>query len=356
MKMGNGSALYRCQVHSGPLRVLEVYGDPTDFGRSHGLECADLINKYLADRLGRSGNPTWAGRHSGAEAILDLAESIIPAHSRYSPALFEELEALAAAAGITVAEALVVGGFTDVVDLVRAGGGPAPIEDDCTVVIDPNAGMLAQTWDMHASAGEYVLMLKLDPIRGPGMVVQTTAGCLGQIGMNEAGIGVGINNLTSMGRVGVTWNFVVRKALSQSSLDDAVQCVVDAELAGGHNFAVIGPDGEGVNIEAMPGVMKVTRVSTEPFVHSNHCLDLETISVEAPRPYEYQENSLERLEEGQRLSTDIDRFFESSVISRRATTPDETATCGAVIMSPQQRQMKSVWGLPGEGIWEEFQL
>lgn len=354
--MGNGSALYRCYVHNGPLRVLEVYGDPTDFGRSHGLECADLINRYLDDRLGRSGDPTWAGLHLDAEAILDLARKTIPSHQSYSPALFEELEALAAGAGITVPEALVVGGFTDIVDLVRSGGGVAPIEDDCTLVIDPNSGLLAQTWDMHSSAGEYVIMLKLDPIRGPGIIVQTTAGCLGQIGMNEAGIGVGINNLTSMGQVGVTWNFVVRKALSQSSIDDAVQCVVDAELAGGHNFAVIGPDGNGVNIEAMPGVKKVTRVSRSPFVHSNHCLDLETISEEASRPYEAQENSLERHEEGIRLATDIDSFFRSSIISRRAANPDDTATCGAVIMSPRQRQMKSVWGLPEEGVWEQFQL
>jgi isopenicillin-N N-acyltransferase-like protein len=72
------------------------------------------------------------------------------------------------------------------------------------------------------------------------------------MGMNEAGIGVGINNLTSYGKAGVTWPFVVRKALEQTDLDDAVSAVLDADLAGGHNFLVMGPDGVGVNIEAMP--------------------------------------------------------------------------------------------------------
>src|SRR3970040_2249861 len=118
---------------------------------------------------------------------------------------------------------------------------------------------------MHASAGEYVVMLKLDPLSGPGAVCQTTAGCLGQIGMNEAGIGVGINNLTSIGKPGVTWPFVVRKVLEQATLDAAIDCVVDADLAGGHNYLLIGPDGSGVNIEAMPGSGGGDRVTGGPF-------------------------------------------------------------------------------------------
>ena len=212
-------------MHSGPLRVLEIYGDPTDFGRTHGLECAEMIGAYLADRLGLSGDPTWAGHTANRETILELAKSTLPFHRDYSPSLYEELEALSAAAGISPAEAILVGGFTDLVDIIRAQTGTAPVEDDCTAVLDPTRGVFAQTWDMHASAGRYVLMLKLDPIKGPGAVVQTTAGCLGQIGMNEAGIGIGINNLTSYGKPGVTWNFVVRKALQQTDFDAAVECV-----------------------------------------------------------------------------------------------------------------------------------
>src|SRR3990172_3561531 len=193
------------------------------------------------------------------------------------------MEALAMAAGITPAEAVVVGGFTDLVDVVRAHSGDAPVEDDCTAVIDPVNKVLAQTWDMHASAGEYVVFLKLDPIVGPELVVQTTAGCLGQIGMNEAGIAIGINNLTAFGKAGVTWPFVVRKVLQQTDLDRAVACVVDADLAGGHNFLLMGPDGQGVNIEAMPGSVRVQRVTHRPVVHTNDCLDPETKKEEAVR-------------------------------------------------------------------------
>jgi isopenicillin-N N-acyltransferase-like protein len=343
-------------MHGGPLRVLEIHGDPTDFGRSHGLEYAEMIRAYLADRLGLSGDPAWAGHSVRPDIIMDLAEQTLPYHRAYSPGLYEELEALAAAAGVSVAEAVVVGGFTDLVDIVRALIGTAPVEDDCTAVIDPVDGVFAQTWDMHASAGEYVVMLKLDPIRGPAAVVQTTAGCLGQIGMNEASIGVGINNLTAIGRPGVTWNFVVRKVLEQTDFDQAVGCVLDAELAGGHNYMLIGPDGSGVNIEAMPSSVRVTPVSDQTFVHTNHCLDLETMAEEGSRSYEHQENSVVRLEAAMRSANDLVGFFADPAIARRAASPRETATCGAVVMRPASRRLESVWGVPGDEPWETFQL
>jgi isopenicillin-N N-acyltransferase-like protein len=343
-------------MNSGPLRVLEIFGDAADFGRVHGVECAQMIRSYLDDRLGLSGDATWAGRSAEAGTVLALAEETLGHHRAYSGPLFEEMLSLAEGAGITPAEAVVVGGFTDLVDVVRAHAGWAPIEDDCTAVLDPGSGVLAQTWDMHASAGEYVVMLKLDSLRGPAAVVQTTAGCLGQIGLNEAGIAVGINNLTSIGKPGVTWPFVVRKALAQTNLEAAVGCVLDADLAGGHNYLLMGPDGSGVNIEAMPGTVKVDRVTESPFVHTNHCIDPGTRLEEGTRTPEHVAGSQTRLERGADLALDLDAFFADPSIARRATTPHDVATCGAVVIRPLERRLDSVWGIPGDGPWETFRL
>ncbi len=340
----------------GPLRVLEIYGDPGDFGRTHGETCADLIESYLGDRLGLSADATWSGRSTDPDLVLSLAEATLPFHLSYSPSLYEEMETLADAAGISPAQAVVVGGFTDLVDVVRARTGDAPVEDDCTAVLNPAQRVLAQTWDMHASAVAYVLFLKLDPIIGPAVLVQTTAGCLGQIGMNEAGIAIGINNLTAHGKPGVTWPFVVRKALQQTDLDAAIEAVLEANLAGGHNFLLMGPDGDGANIEAMPGSSKVTRVSHEPFVHTNHCLDDSTKSEESERAPELVASSQTRLERGLDLAFDLDGFFAEPAIARRATEPHGVATCGAVTMYPAERRMETVWGVPGDRPWETFQL
>lgn len=336
--------------------MLEVYGGPVDLGRAHGDTCAGMIRKYTDDRLGLSTQEGWSGGSADRDLILSCADDTLIHHERYSESLYAEMLAMAEAAGITPQEAVTVGGFTDIVDVVRSRVGFAPAEHNCTGVVHPEAGVFAQTWDMHASAGEFVIMLKVDPLEGPDAFVQTTTGCLGQMGMNEAGIAVGINNLTSMGKPGVTWPFVVRKVLQQTDFDGAVDCVLDADLAGGHNFFLMGPDRQAVMVEAMPNNKRVERSNGQPLVHANHCLHPDTAEEEGERQQEWVDNSIERLETGSRLADDLEAFFAHDGISRRATDPHDVATCGAVMIEPEKRRMRAVWGVPGDHPWETFQL
>jgi isopenicillin-N N-acyltransferase like protein len=343
-------------MFGGEMRVLEVFGDSTDLGRGHGSACAELIRRYVDDRIGLTGQEEWSGGDADSDLILTCADELLAHHERFSENLYAEMLAMAEAADITPQEAVAVGGFTDLVDVVRARLGSAAEEHNCTGIINPRTGVFAQTWDMHASAGEYVIMLKIDPLIGPDAFVQTTAGCLGQIGMNEAGIAVGINNLTSMGKPGVTWPFVVRKALEQTDLDDATKVILDADLAGGHNYFVMGPDGAGATIEAMPRSKLVTRTNGSPLVHANNCLFSETAEEEAQRLSDWVENSNVRLRIGAEKADDLEAFFADPMISRRAEGVHDVATCGAVIVEPAKRMMKAVWGIPGDQPWETFQL
>ncbi len=343
-------------VFGGELRLLEVFGDYEDLGAGHGSACADMIRRYTDDRLGLAAADTWSGANVDRDLVLTCASESLAHHERFSEGLYSEMLAMASAAGITPEEAVAVGGFTDIADVVRSRAREVPEDHNCTGIVNPRKGYLAQTWDMHASAGEFVILLKIDPLMGPAALVQTTAGCLGQIGMNEAGIAVGINNLTAMGRPGVTWPFVVRKVLEQTDFDDAVKVVLDADLAGGHNFFLMGPGGDGATIEAMPGAKRITEAGSRPLVHANSCLHPETVAEEGPRDPVWVENSRLRLELGMELADDLEAFFASPSISRRATNPHDVATCGAVIMEPDTLTMRAVWGIPGDHPWETFRL
>lgn len=343
-------------MFGGNMRVLEVFGDSTDLGRGHGSACAEMIRKYVDERIGLTTQEEWSGGEADRDLILTCADDLLPHHERFSENLYAEMVAMAEAAEISPQEAVAVGGFTDLVDVVRARLGSTAEEHNCTGIINPRSGVFAQTWDMHASAGEYVIMLKIDPLIGPDAFVQTTAGCLGQIGMNEAGIALGINNLTSMGKPGVTWPFVVRKALEQTDLDDAVKTILDADLAGGHNYFVMGPSGEGATIEAMPRSKRVTRTNGAPLVHANNCLFPETVEEEPQRLPDLVENSNIRFGIGEENADDLEAFFADPMISRRADDRHDVATCGAVIIEPAKRKMRAVWGIPGDHPWETFQL
>ncbi|HSJ28052.1 MAG TPA: C45 family peptidase [Acidimicrobiia bacterium] len=351
---------------TGPIRVLDLAGSSAEMGTIHGSAHAAEIGDYTADRVALSAEGTAFGR----EQLLELAGRCLPVHRRYSESLSEEMDAMAAAAGITSEEALIVGGYTDFIDLVRAAAGSGRVDDTCTAVIVPDdraagAGFLAQTWDMHASATPHVVMLDIRPEHAPGALVFSTVGCLGQIGMNEAGIAIGINNLTAAdGRVGVTWPFVVRKVLEQSDFQAAVSCVLDAPLAGGHNFLVFDSRGNGVSIEAMPTATHVETLGVDPLIHTNHCLAPGTAVVEGPRPPVLDASSRVRLAQAAEL-LDVPDIGVAELmaltrdersICRHPEPPYSYESCGAAIMRPRTGEFWACWGVPSDNEYERFDV
>lgn len=349
-----------------PIRVMDLSGDPGQIGAAHGVAHAEEIRAYTADRVALSAE----GTDFATDDLLELATWCLPSHQRYSEALTEEMAALASAAGISVAEALVVGGYTDFIDLVRAEAGTARVDDTCTAVVVPDAlasgsGFLAQTWDMHASATPHVVMADIRPDSGPASLVFTTVGCLGQIGMNEAGIAIGINNLTAAdGRVGVTWPFVVRKVLQQTDFEAAMACVLDVPLAGGHNFLLFDAAGNGASIEAMPTATSVERLEGETLTHTNHCLAPSTMAVEADRPEPLDSSSRLRLDHANELLAadtlgvaDMMTFTrDERSICRHPSPPYSYESCGAAIMRPRTLEFWACWGVPSENDFERFDL
>ena len=353
---------------------MDLAGSPESMGAAHGQTYGEEIRHYTKDRVELVSSGLWSGGPMSQSDVLDIAESCIAKHESFSPSLHQEMLAMADAAGITPAEAIVVGGFTDFVDTVRAAvGGPHPdtvVEDDCTAFIVPDRrasgqGYFGQTWDMHDTATDHVVLLRVKPSEGPSAVVFTTVGCVGQIGMNELGVCVGINNLIgSDGQVGVTWPLVVREMLIQETATDALDILLDAELAGAHNYLIFDAEGIGFNVEGMPSVRPVTPLGDDPLVHTNHTTYEATSAIEADRTHELQVNSRDRLELANELLAegDIDEqrlmelTREPSTICRRGTEPYHLESSGAAIMRPKSGDFWACWGIPADNEYEHVAL
>ncbi|MFV1999863.1 MAG: C45 family autoproteolytic acyltransferase/hydrolase [Acidimicrobiia bacterium] len=353
----------------GPLTRLIVEGSAATVGSTHGTAFASDIRRYAVERARLSAVGTDLDR----SAIVDIADEMLPAHETYDPELYEEMLAMAEAADISPGEAVIVGGYTDFIDAVRAVAGGTAFEDTCTAMITPDAssegaGFLAQTWDMHASATPHVFLLDVAVNDRPRALVFTTHGTLGQIGMNDAGITIGINNLTvTDGALGVTWPFVVRKALNQRSFEAALACILDAPLAGGHNFLLLDAGGNGASIEATPTQHRVERLRDVPLVHTNHCLAPNTQSVQADRPVSLMRSSTDR------MSHATSALAQSAMASGSYTSErlmellrDERSICrhpdpeygyessGAVVARPRTGGFWACWGIPSENTFEHF--
>jgi isopenicillin-N N-acyltransferase-like protein len=353
-----------------PIRVLDLAGTPEAIGDAHGRAHAEEIRAYTSERVALVCSGSWSDGPMSRADVIALAESMLPVHERFDATLYAEMVAMAEAAGITPAEAVIVGGFTDFVDAVRAAvGGPLPPEldtDDCTAVLVPdgrtaNGGYLAQTWDMHDTATDHVIMLRLSPDHGPGAGVFTTTGCLGQIGMNSAGVAVGINDIPGLdGRPSVTWNFVVRKMLRQESADAALDVLLTADLAGAHNYLILDAAGVGYDVEAMPSVRPVAPLRGDVLVHTNHALDPAAASVQAAKNPVLLSGSVARRSRAAELlasgEIDTDRLIgvtrDAESICRHATAPFHIESSGAAIMQPRTGGFWACWGPPDDNEYE----
>lgn len=359
-----------------PIRLLKIAGTPYEVGFQHGQHFRADIRRYTQERVELVCSGLWSGHRLPAAEVISLAEQCTAAHDEYAPDLMDELRGMAHATDLSLGELIIVGGFTDFVDTVfnvfRKRHQPAvrlPV-DDCTAFIIPDcaadgAGFFGQTWDMHHTATEFVILMEVKAANKPRALVFTTTGCVGQIGMNEEGVCIGINNLMGEdGQIGVTWPFVVRKALQQSNAKDALACVTEANLAGAHNYLIFDQSGTGYNVEAMATHYEVTELADQPLSHTNHCLLPETSALGQERPEESQISSERRLSlanqmlEKRPLAIEdlINITREPTAICARSRPPFHVETCGAAIMQPKTGKFWAVWGLPTENEYDQFEI
>ena len=346
-------------------------------GYQHGLSYSDGIKHFAEDRVKLAGSAMWSGAEMSRAEVLTLAEACLEEHRRYSSDLVEELQGMADATNLSLAELIVVCGFTDFIDTVyNAANLKHPVAahggaDNCTAFLVPNnqsktsQGFYGQTWDMHDTATPHVILLRGNPTNKPEFLAFTTVGCVGMIGMNSAGVAIGINNLSATdGQIGVTWNFVIRKALEQSTVDDALACITEAPLAGAHNYMLMDASGKGYNVEAMSTTSFTTELEEDAIVHTNHCLVEETQAVQRQREKASQESSENRLNRGfELLSREMIDEHDLQALTRdpeaicvSSKPPRHVETCGAAIMRPATGDFWAVWGLPSENEYEHFKI
>ena len=308
------------------------------------------------------------GGFKSDEDVLELAGKHAAVSKAFCSDLHSELEGIAHASGVSLEKIIVLNHYTDLRDL-----GPASTAGDggCTVVYSQTktGPILAQTWDMHASAIPYVMMIHI-PEEGdnPAASVLSLTGCLGMAGLNSHGVGVAINNLASTdARIGVVWSSLVRKALLASSAEGARPVFKKENIGSGHHYLVADKDSV-FALEASGTTQDEVYSGAVPwFCHTNHCLS-ETVekhsrvsptsttygrmsqitSLVTKDPVVDAEDAYEKLgsQEG----------FPNSLCTNQTTPlkPHAPATCGAISMDLKGGYMLAVGGFPHNVAPEKF--
>ncbi|HSK04792.1 MAG TPA: C45 family autoproteolytic acyltransferase/hydrolase [Kofleriaceae bacterium] len=350
------------------MRTLELPAGepPREWGRIHGesfrgeIQALAAIRTYLCTKVGGFRDPAQVRR---------AAEAHLPVLERYHAGLYEELIGIAEGAATSPADIVVANHYTDLRDLdpdpatwrpaptrdapdldPRAEGGAGSLGGDgCSVIWaeSPTGRILAQTWDMHATAIPYVMVLRIPASAdGPAATLLTVTGCLGMAGASAARVGIAINNLYSTdATLGVVWPAIVRRALHAPSAAAARDLIAASPIGSGHHYFIADRAGA-FAIEASGTRRKQVFDGGPAYCHTNHCIDpdVEARSKVPAASTTYDRMRLLEADLARAPIRDLDDAWRRlgseegwprSVCTNMATpeSPHGAATCGAIAVN-----------------------
>lgn len=368
MKHADGLRATLCYLSPMTLRTLELQGrTPRARGEQHGETYKADIHALYAVRLRLMLQKTDLSTEA---QVLALAHHHLPVLQRFDAALYDELCATARAAGLSPAHLVVLNHYTDLRDLSSAdlrrlddgaGGRSSSDPGGCSawLIDDGQARLLGQTWDMHASATPFALLLRVHNDDGSESVVFTVTGCLGMTGLTSTGVGLTINNLNSVdATVGVVWPAVVRKALQSTTAAQALQTLTDAPIGSGRHY-VVADAGEAFGLETSGTKKKIifhAHDQSTTYIHTNHCVDEEmkaTAKILPGSTTVQRYATLQRRIDVGAVPRDARALFDAFAdvgLTEKPDDADSVATCGALVMDLRTKKILACAGIPGPAV------
>jgi isopenicillin-N N-acyltransferase-like protein len=256
--------------------VVTAATAPGDRGREFGHARADSVRACWRGYL----RFFEAGGLFGREQIEGWGDEALAATSAWAPELGEEIEGIAAGAGLTPEAVGALNARTELLARVarwRRG------ECSVLVALEAAGGPLgAQTWDWHEELAATWLVWGLETAAGMRVQTLTEAGMLAKIGINSAGIAVLLNVLhhddDAAMPLGVPIHVLLRRLLAESeTIFDAVRLLANAPVAASSAVTLIAAEGgeeTALTAELRPGAAPGYVLPDESglLVHTNHFL------------------------------------------------------------------------------------
>lgn len=248
--------------------VTAVSGPPRQRGEAIGRAHRDAIGRLVALRT------------TPSAAIRPYAECV----REQLPWIAAEVAGLAAGSGVTAEDAWWL--------QLRRELNPYPA-GDCSTAAFPQAGLLGQTVDLPPELGHGLHVLDIEADTGsPAALVVTFAGLLGYLGINSAGLAVGINMVQSADwGIGVPPYLLVRAVLRCAGLDDAVELLRGTPRASSRCLTLLAGR-DAVLVEMTATELRTGTASV--IAMTNHFLHPELAPLDASDPTTRMESRLRR--------------------------------------------------------------
>ena len=340
---------------------------PRELGGARGLALRDTIVEayqgYAA--IFRAVGVSEAAEHEAAVASFAAVED-------WRPAIAEELRAVADASGLSLARLMALNARTEVLAL-----SPGAAHECSTVSIRLGNDMHSvQTWDWHVDLAEFwhTQAVAGSAVLGHGFVGVTEQGILAKIGLNAAGLAVNFNILghAADGAGGVPVHLLAYAVLREcASVSEAIALVRATSVSASTALTLTDASGA-VSLEVTPVGVFEAPLREGYLIRTNH--------FQHPTPLReqkasYEPDSTERFDLlEQRIVADrpadlvaLVALLESGegdpplscVADPAMPLGDRWATLATVVMTPAERRIRVLDGMPTEaatGAWVEFSV
>lgn len=255
------------------FEFLRSEGSPREVGQAHGDRFASQVRSSLAvyrqkfDRM----KLAWSDAR-------DLAETALGALRTFDPLLAEEIYGIAEGADVAPAEIMAINVRTGITRMIQEG--VAAEDHECTTVsVMPEATadghtLIGQNWDQSAVFQPNTVVIEQHIEGQPAVLFVTEAGILFRHGMNDAGVGLVGNGLSTNREAradnGMPAPFARRRALRQTCVEDAFRVLDATPRSHSGNHMIADSTGKAVDVEAVPGQTFPLYPEEGILVHSNH--------------------------------------------------------------------------------------
>jgi isopenicillin-N N-acyltransferase like protein len=249
--------------------IVDLRGAPHEMGRAHGRSLGDAVRRNY-DIYMRTVQ-LMAGLAEGE--ILDRAAHLRPSVEQAAPHLLEEMKGIAEGAGVSLDAVMVINARTELMfgeTLLGECTSVAMRRERCAT----GGPLLAQNWDWKPQIRSGGVILRMEPAGGCRILVCCEAGQVGKIGINERGLGVGLNALrTGKRQLGVPIHVLLRMVLETGGVEEAVALVRRSRPASASHFMLADSGDRIVGLEVSPQGVARIEPKDGVVVHTNHFLD-----------------------------------------------------------------------------------
>jgi isopenicillin-N N-acyltransferase-like protein len=236
---------------------IHLHGTAQQRGHAHGEQLRDSIHEVLEYYRSLFQLSDKQLREEAAEYAR-----IIRA---FSPEYAQEIEAIAAAAGLHADYIVALNSRSEILN--NAG------ISECTSLMNTRSALLAQNWDWSEALEKLVVLVRLQRPDNHSICMLTEPGIIGKIGMNRAGLGVCLNILKTSERLhGLPVHILLRAILDCGDITEVRQLLGMVGVGKASHILVGDANGECVSVEFAGSQVLALQPRDGVLLHSNHYL------------------------------------------------------------------------------------